>query len=143
MTAPRSRKESRKYKAYTKQTDPSVCRFCTITPEDDQYVDSTEYFNIIKNAFPYSIWDSQRVVDHLMVTPKVHTDNLGSMSTDARLEYVALLEKYEKQGYNIYARAPTSIIKTIVHQHTHLIKTGGRPMRLLFLLHKPYIRLSM
>lgn len=143
MTAPRSRKESRKYKKYIKHTDLSVCRFCIISPNDDQYVDSTKYFNIIKNTFPYSIWDSQRVVDHLMVTPKEHTDNLGSMTADARLEYVALLEKYEKQGYNIYARAPVSIIKTIVHQHTHLIKTGGKPMRVLFLLQKPYIRLSM
>jgi diadenosine tetraphosphate (Ap4A) HIT family hydrolase len=143
MTAPRSRKEAITYTKHLKQTDNSVCPFCHIDPKDEQYVDETRYFFVIKNTFPYSIWDGQEVKDHLMVTPKVHTDSLGTMTQTARLEYVDILEKYEKQGYNIYARAPTSIIKTIVHQHTHLIKTAGKPRRVLFMLRKPYIRFSM
>jgi diadenosine tetraphosphate (Ap4A) HIT family hydrolase len=126
-----------------KDADSSVCRFCTIKPAEDQFISATKFFNVIKNAFPYSIWDSQRVTDHLMITPKQHTDNLDVLEGAAQQEYVMLLAKYEKLGYNIYARAPSSTIKTVVHQHTHLIKTDKKTIRAVLLLRKPYIRLSL
>lgn len=142
MTATRSRGEERFYKRYQKRPD-TACQFCAIQKSSKQFVDQTKNFTIIKNIFSYSLWDGQKVEDHLMVIPKKHTDSLDSLSDTAAVEYVKILSQYEAKGYNVYARAPNSAIKSVVHQHTHLIQTSGRPHRLVFLLRKPYIRLVL
>lgn len=141
MSATRSRQEELTYKRYLANIDRSICPFCAVLRSDDQFVEATKSFNVIKNNFPYSIWDGQTVVDHLMVTPKQHTDNLGSMKQGEKAEYVDIIIKYEKRGYNTYSRAPSSVIKSIVHQHTHLIKTDGPTKRFIFLIRQPYIRI--
>lgn len=140
MTAYRSRRELLRYQAHRKRVSPSVCEFCALPKE--QVLQTTGQFMIIKNRFPYSIWDGQTVVDHLMVVPKKHTDTLVSFNSSMLIDYFDILKKYEAQGYNVHARAPSSKIKTVVHQHTHLIKTEGRPKRFLLLIRRPlYIRL--
>lgn len=140
MTAQRSRREELTYKKHLSRVDRTVCAFCAIQDHHPQWVKDTKYFKVIKNIFPYSLWDGQKVVDHLMVTPKKHTDSLSAMKSAQKVEYVDLIEEYEHMGYNIYARAPTSVIKSIQHQHTHLIKTAGRPRGFVFLMRKPYFR---
>lgn len=142
MSGYRTPKQTRLYRTYLKIADPAVCTFCTVTSDQDRFVDQTKHFNIIKNQFPYSLWDGQEVTDHLMIVPKKHTNNLGSMTLREKAEYVDLLEEYERAGYNIYARAPVSAIRSIPHQHTHLIKAEGRYKKLLFFLDKPYVRFS-
>lgn len=138
----RSRKQEVRYKRYLQKSDPKVCAFCNIDQSSEQYVTETKYFKVIKNIFSYSIWDGQEVEDHLMVTPKVHTDSLVGMSASQKVEWVDLLEKYERQGYNVYARAPASKIKSVIHQHTHFIKTRGAPKKFTLVLRKPYIRVT-
>ena len=140
MTAFRSRRQESEYKKYLKTAKSEGCVFCAIQKGADQYLEETEYFKVIKNNFPYSLWDGQTVVDHLMIIPKKHTDNLKTMESSEKIEYVDLLEKYEKKGYNAYLRAPVSVIKTVIHQHTHLIKTEGGPKKLVLHMRKPYIR---
>jgi diadenosine tetraphosphate (Ap4A) HIT family hydrolase len=141
MSATRSRKEQIYYKKYLKTVDKSVCVFCEIKKGSDQLLSVTKHFKVIKNIFPYSIWDGQKVVDHLMVTPKKHTDSIKDMPDSQKVEYVNLIELYEQKGYNIYARAPVSKMKSIVHQHTHLIKTEGAHKKLIVLSTKPYLRI--
>lgn len=141
MTATRSRSEEKGYRKYLKTVKSTTCVFCVMQKGNDQYVEETTHFKVIKNIFPYSLWDGQKVVAHLMVTPKKHTDSLKTMEPSEKVEYVDLLEKYEKMGYNIYLRAPTSVIKSIVHQHTHLIKTEGSPKKIVLHTRKPYVRI--
>lgn len=141
MAATRSRKEERVYKSYLKTLKREICVFCDITPKSEQYVGGTKNFKVVKNIYPYSFWDGQIVVDHLLITPMLHTDSLTELTDKQKVEYVNLIESYESKGYNIYARAPASLIKSVIHQHTHLIKTQGRPKRFVLLLRKPYIRL--
>lgn len=141
MTAQRSRKEEMQYKAHRRQVNSSVCEFCTPLP--DQLVKTTDNFKIIRNKFPYSIWDGQAVSDHLMIVPLVHTDSVANFPDETIKEYFQLLKAYEAEGYNTYARAPQSKIKSVTHQHTHLIKTEGRAKRFVLLIRKPfYVRLS-
>lgn len=141
MTATRSRKQSLKYDAYRARLDDSHCQFCTIKAGDTQLVAETAHFKVVHNLFPYSFWDSQRVVDHLMILPKQHTDTLKDLTPNEAAEFVQLMSDYENQGYNVYARAPSSSVKTVVHQHTHLIKTAGGLRRLVFMLRRPYVRI--
>lgn len=141
MTAPRSRKEYITYEKHRKRVEPNVCEFCQISKGDDQFVEQFQFFKVIKNIFPYSIWDGQNVADHLMVVPLKHTDNLSNMSVKEKVEYVDILQKYESRGYNIYARAPVSIRKSIIHQHTHLIKPIGSVKHFILALTKPFFRI--
>lgn len=141
MTAVRSRKQQDEYRKYLKTIVSAECVFCIIKTGSDQLIEETDNFKVIINKFPYSLWDGQKVIDHKMITPKKHVDSLKSMQSNQKVEYVDLLEKYEKQGYNVYFRAPVSVIKTVVHQHTHLIKTTGGPKRFVFHTRKPYFRM--
>ena len=77
-----------------------------------------------------------------MVVPKIHTDSLNDFKPQQAAEYLKILGEYEKKGYNVYARAPNSKIKTITHQHTHLISAKGKK-KFIFYTNKPfYMRIS-
>jgi diadenosine tetraphosphate (Ap4A) HIT family hydrolase len=78
-----------------------------------------------------------------MIVPKVHTDRLGELDSNAAVEYVKLIDRYESEGYKLYARTPSSVVKSVKHQHTHLLQLDGKEKHFVFLLRKPfYIRLS-
>lgn len=141
MTATRSRKEEVGYKRSLRSTDKTECPFCK--ENDSSLIEDGKSFRVIRNIFPYSLWDGQDVEDHLMITPKKHTNSLAGLSSKEKAEYVDLISKYEALGYNLYARAPKSKIKSVVHQHTHLIKNIGETRRFVFLLRKPYIRVVL
>ncbi len=137
----RNRKESRYYKKYRKILEPGTCQFCDLTAEHEQVVESTTFFWIAENIFPYSTWDDQRVAKHLLLIPKKHTETLSDLTTEEASEFVEMLGTYEAQGYNVYARAPQSEIKTVPHQHTHLIKPKGKRLKAMVYVKKPYVRL--
>lgn len=141
MTATRSRKEVKTYSKYL-AIKTKTCPFCEIDNKSDQFVEETTHFQVLDNIFGYSLWDSQEVEDHLMIVPKQHINSLAKLPKTAAAEYVALLAKYEQKAYSQYSRAPSSVIKSVVHQHTHLIKPKGGPKRFVLLLRSPfYLRL--
>ena len=131
MLSTRTQKNIKRYKKHKQTTDDASCVFCIAQESDESYISSTKSFKILRNIFPYSTWDLQNVTDHLMIVPKKHTDTLNDLTTHEAIEYVNLLGSYESRGYNVYARSPGSGMKTVVHQHTHLIKTEGAVKRLL------------
>lgn len=139
MSATRSREEEKRYKAYIKTLPKDICVFCEGLNEE--LVESGTFFKVIRNIFGYSIWDGQKVADHLMIVPHMHTDAIANFTDEMILEIHKLIAKYEQDGYNLYARAPLSKIKSVLHQHTHLIKTEGDPKKLIMLSRKPYLRL--
>lgn len=142
MTATRSKKDSKRYKHHQKHIEPpsEVCVFCTMDKSQPQFVKQTKYFKIVDNIFPYTLWDSQTVDDHLTVSPVKHTDTLADLPSGAAQEFVNIISDYESRGYSVYARAPGNVTKSITHQHTHLIKLSGRRVRFLFYLERPYLR---
>lgn len=142
MTAPRSRKETKQYAEHRREVHMRGCIFCALEPGDEQFLTETNSFKLIRNIFPYSIWDSQRVADHLLVVPKQHTDTLSDLTPLQAQEFVQLISGYEKQGYNVYARAPGTATKTVTHQHTHLIKPRGKQLRFLVYALRPHFRIS-
>lgn len=138
MSAMRSRKEEIEYMRYLRDLRPAMCVFCESHRQDLVY--DGAYFKVIRNIYPYSFWDGHAVDDHLLVVPKWHTDTLANLSGGQAVEFLNLVSEYENVGYNVYARAPGSQSKSIVHQHTHLIKTHGRTKRILLMIRRPYVR---
>jgi diadenosine tetraphosphate (Ap4A) HIT family hydrolase len=146
MTHYRSRKEAKKYKHYMKERrakgKTQDCIFCEVTPDEPHFVKELKYFKIIHNLFRYSNWDGQGVEEQLLLIPKKHIGSLTHLSSPAAQEYFDTITAYEEQGYHIYARGAGSHAKTIIHQHTHLIKPKeGKTNKFLLFINKPYIRL--
>lgn len=133
----RTRKTVLKYAAYLRTRSKTVCDFC-----DRARLDIIKEFKntlIIRNRFPYSHWDMFNVVDHIMLIPKRHLVSLTELNEAEKLEYIRVLGEYEDQGYSIYARSFDSGMRTVGHQHTHLIKTDGASgHKWLMYLRKPY-----
>lgn len=144
MTAQRSTKEEHLYRK--KRTDDKGredCDFCAMTEGHPQHVRETAHLRVIRNRTPYSLWDDQRVLDHLMVIPTRHTAKLGDFDSNEARELISLIDEYEEQGYCLYARALHSKVRSVVHQHTHLMKLDGKKRNFLLMARKPwYFRIS-
>ena len=109
-----------------------TCTFCDIVenPSSEVRIDEARHMIVIKNLFPYTLWDGSPVEDHLMIIPKRHLDSAGALNEHEQAEWAKLALKFEKENYSVYARSAGNGAKSIAHQHTHLIKVGARPRRL-------------
>lgn len=144
MTAMRSRKHKRLYKKYLRSLKPTdECIFCALNMGDTQYISETTHFKVVRNRFPYDLWDTQPVIDHLMLVPKQHTDTLKNLTAEESKEYIEQISEFESLGFNIYARTPGSIMKSVTHQHTHLIKVEPTSRRrIVITTRRPFIRIA-
>ena len=130
------RKTRQKYLRYPK-TD--TCDFCDPKKLCQPVLEETEHCFIIYNRTFYDVWELRRVEDHRMVIPKRHVLSIDELNEEERLDLVNVLAAYEKQHYNVYARAPSSITRSLPHQHTHLLKVKNHFARGMFVWRKPYI----
>lgn len=139
--ATRSRKDTLRYRKDLKTNHYDDCVFCLIEREPEIIVQTTKSFYILINKYPYSYWDLQSVEEHLLIVPKKHTDTLSDLTASEAVEYVQLVGSYESQGYSVYSRAPKSPLKSVIHQHTHLLKTVPKESRIFIYSKKPYFRI--
>lgn len=116
------------------------CPFCHAADLKIKQTNALSY--VIHNIYPYHYWEFMGVVDHLLIVPKRHVESLSELSNNEKLEIMNMIAMYEQDGYNVYARTATNSIKTVPHQHTHLIKTNNKLARLFVHLRKPYLLLQ-
>lgn len=129
----RYRRNAKKYDAHT----ATVCPFCEVA--DWQLVEETADALIVRNHYPYDIWEFRKVTDHLMVVPRRHASSLSELSKEQRSAIMEYIAQYEKRGYNIYSRSHRSLLKSVPkHQHTHLIATEPHRAKIVLYLRKPY-----
>lgn len=141
----RNRATTKRYAEYTKQqrrAKSTECVFCALVrqPNIPQVIAVHQHCLVITNDFAYDFWDHAGVSDHLMVIPKRHVAALGDLTPEERLDYLSVATDYETHGYSMYARAPGNSGKSVVHQHTHLIKTDNKPKKFLLYIKKPLVR---
>lgn len=126
-----------KYRKWKKKLKMSQCIFCR--PPKHQIVQELKRFYILKNNYPYAIWDYRRVIDHLLIASKEHVKSLSELTPDSKEEYIRILSQFEKEGYNLYTRTDSNKSKSVAHFHTHLIKTGNQTFNSLIYQKEPYI----
>lgn len=124
---------------YASHPIPTNCNFCDLGEMTPQIVYESTHCFVIPNRVFYDIWELREVTDHLMVIPKEHAMSLQELMPEARLDIMNVLAKYEAEHYNIYARTPSSVSRSVVHQHTHLIKTKDDSARGALMMKKPYL----
>jgi len=131
------RSTRKKYEAQITTNNKKMCPFCD--PETrSKTIRDFENFYIVKNIVKYDLWELHNVVEHLLLVPKRHAENMCALSDKERLEMITIIAKYESDGYNIYARGVKSERRSVLHQHTHLIKTQGRQAYISLFSRKPY-----
>lgn len=134
----RHRKNHKQY-IHHQRRRKSDCDFCNFSIGDGQVVEETTLFWVVKNIFAYNVWDDLAVVDHLMIIPKRHIIGMHEFSETEILDYFTIMTGYEEKGYSLYARAPKNIGKSVIHQHSHLIKLGSSTKKFMFYIRKPHI----
>jgi diadenosine tetraphosphate (Ap4A) HIT family hydrolase len=108
-----------------------------------EIIEEHPHSRLIRNRFPYDIWEYHDVVDHLMVVPKRHVRSMSELTDTELAEIAKLLAKFEAKDYNVYARSIDSKHRTVVaHQHTHLIKLDDKSPKLAVFISKPYFLLK-
>ena len=78
-----------------------------------------------------------------MIIPKRHVEKLSDFTDEEALELVRMSAKYEAEGYNVYARSLDNIGRSVLHQHTHLIKTDSRRTKAIFYIRKPHFLIKL
>ena len=133
-----TRKRYRKLKAANKKL---TCTFCENVPAE-KILHKTKHNMIIANRIPYDLWEHHHVTEHLMVLPIRHLHTLAEFSDEELLDHARILAEYEANGYNIYARSVDSTVRSVSHQHTHLIKLSPKFARAGFYTRKPYLHIT-
>lgn len=136
----RNRTHQRAYNEYRKIKQPT-CQFCEFSEDLDHVIVGHPHFWVVRNLFPYHIWDGSRTGEHLLLVPRRHIDTIADFTREERDEYMDLLATYESKGYSSYSRAPQSGRKTVAHQHTHLIQVG-KAFRAQLFIERPHINLT-
>jgi diadenosine tetraphosphate (Ap4A) HIT family hydrolase len=140
--ATRKRKNHLEYARYTHRAKAKDCEFCAFTVDDEQITKDCGEFWLARNIFPYDVWDASKVEDHLLVVPKRHVDSVAHFSASEQVGFMTILAEYESKGYSVYARAPINHMKSVVHQHTHLIKLEPKDKKFMLYLKKPRVLLT-
>lgn len=102
-----------------------VCGFCGEegTPAHLPVVAEHGGVLVVRNQFPYEVWESQPVLDHLMIVPSRHVLSLAELSEPEARDHQCAAREYEARGYSVYTRSQTNTGRTVTHLHTHLILT--------------------
>lgn len=129
------RKTIKKYNSLKRINDCAFCDANTIK----NAVYENNYVYIVPNNIKYDLWELHDVIDHLLIVPKNHVENLNDLSLKERNEIMRLITKYEGEGYNVYMRETGFVKRSIKHQHTHLIKTSNKKPRFSIFVSRPYI----
>lgn len=121
------------------------CTFCSDTTMASKKIAETDFAVIVPNRTRYDLWEGHAVAEHYLVVPKVCVSSLADLPSDAaRLDIMNVIAHYEKQGFNVYARAVGSPRRSVTHQHTHLIKFTDQPRRKAVLyIEKPYTVITL
>ena len=129
-------KTRRKYKKQYKKGDDS-CPFCPPVATNRK-IKEFNHFYVIENGVKYDYWEGHRVIEHLLLVPHAHIENLSELDANQRTEMMEIITKYEINGYSVYARGVNSPRRSIKHQHTHIIKIDEKQLRTILFIKKPY-----
>jgi diadenosine tetraphosphate (Ap4A) HIT family hydrolase len=124
------------HKRYDKHNQVG-CPFCE-SYKKPRLIKATTHAQVVKSDFPYDFWEGKDVLEHLMVLPKRHVASLQELKDEELLDVMKLIAEYEADNYNVYARGVANATRSVVHQHTHLIKATNTEPKMYIYIPKPY-----
>ncbi len=121
----------------------SVCTFCNEVDKGTNILEEGKYFFILPNRVSYDVFEGRKVIGHLMIIPKRHVEGFKEFTDEEAVELIRMSAKYEADGYNVYARGMGNVSRSVLHQHTHLIKTDTKLTKALFYVRKPHFLIKL
>lgn len=95
------------------------CPFCNDATRN--LVAEHEGLYVLRNNFPYEVYDGRGVKEHLMIVPKKHSPQFSDFSDQVIKEYWRVLSEYHASGYSSMTRSATDSGRSVPgHLHTHL-----------------------
>lgn len=137
-----TRKHYERHNQADRAANAAPCTFCT----DETWakiLDQNDTMFIVANRVAYDVFEGKGVMDHLLLIPKRHVESLDELTDAERLDSMALMGQYERQGYCVYARGVGSSTRSVAHQHTHLIRQEDRQARAMLYLKRPYLVIKL
>jgi diadenosine tetraphosphate (Ap4A) HIT family hydrolase len=123
ITSGRARPVADAYVAH-RRNYAGACPFCSAPHAVGGDVVAVEgTMVVLRNLFPYALWDSAPVEEHLMVVPARHLLVFDEFTDQEASDYFAVLRRYEAAGYSVYTRAQSNLGRSVGHLHTHLLRT--------------------
>ncbi|HSW78229.1 MAG TPA: hypothetical protein VLG36_05515 [Candidatus Chromulinivoraceae bacterium] len=119
------------------------CTFCNELTHGTKIIEEGKTMFVIPNRVSYDIFEGRKVTDHLMIIPKRHVDTFDDFTDEEALEFIRMTGAYETRGFNVYARGRGSISRSVIHQHTHLIKTDTKRTKAIFYIRKPHFLVKL
>ena len=133
----RTRKHYSYYKNQTKK-EGTKCPFCYLLNEETIVLED-KHFYILPPKYPYNYWENCKVLEHLLIIPKIHSKSLADLPDSAAQDIYKAIIKYESKGYDIFTRASGNSTRTVKdHLHIHLIKTDSKIANINISIEKPY-----
>lgn len=135
------------YTGYLKcnKTDKKTGVKCSLCDQIDPagVIEETSLMYVVKNRVPYDMFDNLPTTgEHYMIVPKRHVVLIDDFVPEEMIDFMKLVGKYEKEGFNVYARAYHNIRRSQPHQHTHLIRLSAKLPRFILAINKPYLLIS-
>lgn len=118
------------------------CNFCSDKTQNEIVSENDTMF-VVVNRTSYDIFEGRKVLDHLMVIPKKHHTTIQTFSDQEKVDMMTIAGEYEVNGYDIFARAATSVARSVAHQHTHMIKMVDKIPNVIIYTRKPYVLLDV
>lgn len=116
------------------------CDFCNLVANlGDQVIEETTHCLVIINLFGYDLWDGCGVSEHYMIIPRRHVASLSELTSEERIDYMSIVARYEADGYSLYARSPSNMTKSVVHQHMHFMKIDNTRKNWLLYIRRPHV----
>lgn len=116
-----------------------MCSFCDLDADTRaRIVKQNKHSYIVNIRTQYDTWEGHDVSEHYMVIPNRHVRHFKELTPLEKLEIMDAMADYESQGFNVYARGVNSPRRSMVHQHTHLIKIHGKRNKFMLFMEKPY-----
>lgn len=90
----------------------------------DNFGEGSAAFSVVRAKPPYAHFDGQRVLDHVLVIPKVHVESLDELDKEARTTLDEYLDEMqhsvpEDRAFQRYTRDRSNPSKSVSHLHTH------------------------
>lgn len=103
-----------------------ACEFCTFQNGHPQIIKDYGDLLVVRNKFPYKMWDNYFVNDQIMLIPKRHITSIAEFDSSEDQQFLTAVKDYESRDYCTYSRVPSAKSKSIAHLHIHFIKLSDK-----------------
>lgn len=99
--------------------DDLPCPFCRLN--NREIVEELGEMLVLRNNFPYEVYDGRGIKEHLMIVPRRHLANFQDFTDEEFEAYWRLQSKYHVRGYSSMTRSAIDVHRSVPsHLHTHL-----------------------